>query len=167
MVSVYDVPADKFIEYLAKYLKENVPEISPPEWAFYTKTGSHAERIPENPDWWYIRAASIMRKLYMRKKPVGVERLRTAYGGRVDLGVARKHVRRGGGSNIRKILQQLEAAGPCPRPLPSSLQIFYLLKVSRIQRSKRISLKNLPDYKYSSLKHYLNTCLISSRILFR
>ncbi|HDH06813.1 MAG TPA: 30S ribosomal protein S19e [Thermoproteales archaeon] len=111
MVSVYDVPADKFIEYLAKYLKENVPEISPPEWAFYTKTGSHAERIPENPDWWYIRAASIMRKLYMRKKPVGVERLRTAYGGRVDLGVARKHVRRGGGSNIRKILQQLEAAG--------------------------------------------------------
>ncbi|RLE82861.1 MAG: 30S ribosomal protein S19e, partial [Thermoprotei archaeon] len=71
----------------------------------------HAERIPENPDWWYIRAASIMRKLYMRGRPVGIERLRTAYGGRADLGMARKHFKKGGGSNIRKILQQLEAAG--------------------------------------------------------
>ncbi|RLF01968.1 MAG: 30S ribosomal protein S19e [Thermoprotei archaeon] len=111
MVTVYDVPADRFIKALAEYLKEHVPEIKPPEWAFFAKTGPHAERIPENPDWWYIRAASIMRKLYMRGRPVGIERLRTAYGGRADLGMARKHFKKGGGSNIRKILQQLEAAG--------------------------------------------------------
>jgi len=110
MVTVYDVPPNRFIEALANYLKEHVEEVKPPEWAFYAKTGSHVERIPENPDWWYVRAASILRKLYIYG-PVGVERLRTAYGGRVDLGVARKHVRKGGGSNIRKILQQLEKAG--------------------------------------------------------
>ncbi|RLE64686.1 MAG: 30S ribosomal protein S19e [Thermoprotei archaeon] len=111
MVTVYDVPADRFIKALANYLKENIEEVKPPEWAFYAKTGAHAERIPEDSDWWYIRAASIMRKLYVRGRPVGIERLRTAYGGRVDLGMARKHFRKGGGSNIRKILQQLEKAG--------------------------------------------------------
>ncbi|OYT61830.1 MAG: 30S ribosomal protein S19e [Thermofilum sp. ex4484_15] len=110
MVTVYDVPADKLIEEVAKQLKEKVEEVKPPEWAFYTKTGPHAERVPEDPDWWYKRAASILRKLYLYG-PVGVERLRTAYGGRADLGMKRKHVKKGGGSNIRKILQQLEAAG--------------------------------------------------------
>jgi len=110
LVTVRDVPADIFIETLAKYLKENIKELRPPEWALFVKTGCHADRPPDDPDWWYKRAASILRKLYLHG-PVGVERLRTAYGGRVDLGVARKHVKKGGGSNIRKILQQLEAAG--------------------------------------------------------
>lgn len=110
MVSVRDVPPDRFIEALAKYLKENVTELKPPDWAMYVKTGCHAERVPENPDWWYVRAASILRKLYLHG-PVGVERLRTAYGGRADLGMKRKHFKKGGGSNIRKILQQLEKAG--------------------------------------------------------
>jgi len=109
MVSVKDVPPDRFIEALAKYIKENIPEVSPPEWAYYTKTGCHAERVPDDPDWWYIRAASILRKLYLYG-PVGIERLRTAYGGRVDLGMMRKHVKKGGGSHIRKVLQQLEKA---------------------------------------------------------
>lgn len=110
MVTVYDVPADRLIREVAKQLKEKVEEVKPPEWAFYAKTGPHAERVPEDPDWWYVRAASILRKLYLYG-PVGVERLRTAYGGRADLGMKRKHVKKGGGSNIRKILQQLEAAG--------------------------------------------------------
>jgi len=109
MVSVKDVPPDRFIEALAKYIKENIPEVSPPEWAYYTKTGCHAERVPDDPDWWCIRAASILRKLYLYG-PVGIERLRTAYGGRVDLGMMRKHVKKGGGSHIRKVLQQLEKA---------------------------------------------------------
>jgi len=110
MVSVKNVPPDKFIMALAKYIKENIPEVSPPDWAYYTKTGCHAERVPEDPDWWYVRAASILRKLYLHG-PVGIERLRTAYGGRVDLGMMRKHVKKGGGSHIRKVIQQLESAG--------------------------------------------------------
>ncbi len=110
MVSVKDVPPDRLIRALAQYLKENVPELKPPEWAFYTKTGCHAERVPQDPDWWYVRAASILRKLYLHG-PVGVERLRAAYGGRADLGMKRKHVKKGGGSHIRKVIQQLEQAG--------------------------------------------------------
>ena len=85
-------------------------EVTPPEWASYVKTGSHAERPPQNPDWWFIRCASILRKIYM-KGPIGVSRLRREYGGRVDRGVRPEHSRKGGGNIIRKALQQLEEAG--------------------------------------------------------
>ena len=46
MVSVKYVPPRLFIEELARYLKENVEEVKPPEWALYAKTGSHKERVP-------------------------------------------------------------------------------------------------------------------------
>jgi len=74
------------------------------------KTGSHVERPPEDPDWWYNRCASLLRKIYMRG-PLGVERLRKMYGGRVDRGTRPEHARKAGGSIIRKALQQLEASG--------------------------------------------------------
>jgi len=110
LTTVYDVPADILIDRLSKYLKENVREVRPPEWAAYVKTGSHVERAPHNPDWWYVRAASILRKLYI-KGPIGVSRLRKLYGGRKRRGVKPAHFRRAGGSIIRHILQQLEEAG--------------------------------------------------------
>ncbi len=110
MTTVYDVPADILIDRLSKYLKENVREVRPPEWAAYVKTGSHVERAPHNPDWWYVRAASILRKLYI-KGPIGVSRLRKLYGGRKRRGVKPAHFRKAGGSIIRHILQQLEEAG--------------------------------------------------------
>jgi small subunit ribosomal protein S19e len=98
------------IQRLATYIKENISEVSPPSWSPFVKTGSHAERPPQNPDWWYIRCASILRKIYF-KGPVGVSRLRSKYGGRVRRGNAPDHSREGGGSIIRKALQQLEKAG--------------------------------------------------------
>ena len=60
-------------------------------------------------DWWYIRAASILRKIYM-KGPMGVSRLRVAYGGRNRRGVKPNHFARGSGAVIRRVLQQLEKA---------------------------------------------------------
>jgi len=110
LVTVRDVPPDIFIKNLAKYLKERVGSIKPPEWALYVKTGCHVERIPEDLDWWYYRSASILRKIYLHG-PMGVERLRKKYGGRVDLGMQRKHVKKGGGAIIRNILKQLEESG--------------------------------------------------------
>jgi len=106
----YDIPASIFIEKLAKYLKENKDEITPPAWASLVKTGSHVKRPPQDPDWWFARCASLLRKIYM-KGPIGVERLRSDYGGRVDRGVMPEHARKGGGATLRKALQQLEAAG--------------------------------------------------------
>ncbi|MCD6084946.1 MAG: 30S ribosomal protein S19e [Desulfurococcales archaeon] len=111
MVTVKEVPPDTFIEVLAKYLKENVPQVKPPEWALFAKTGSHKERIPDSPDWWYYRAASILRKLYVSPEPIGLGTFRTIYGGLQNRGSAPPHFRKAGGSHIRKILQQLERAG--------------------------------------------------------
>ena len=110
MVTPYDVPAAKFVERLAKHLKENVDEIDPPPWASIVKTGIHVQRPPENPDWWYIRSASLLRKVFVHG-PVGIERLRAEYGGRKDYGVRPEHAAKASGAIIRKALQQLAAAG--------------------------------------------------------
>ncbi|MGC9051278.1 30S ribosomal protein S19e [Pyrobaculum sp.] len=112
MPSVKDVPADQLISELARYIKENVPQVKPPVWAPFVKTGANKERPPMSADWWYVRAASLMRKLYIHG-PVGVGSLRTAYGYRAKIGdkTRPERARKAGGAVIRKILQQLEQAG--------------------------------------------------------
>jgi small subunit ribosomal protein S19e len=110
LTTPHDVPASQFIERLAKYLKENVEQVQPPAWAAVAKTGSHVENQPQDPDWWYTRTASILRKVYIHG-PIGLEKLRADYGGRKGFSVRPNHASKAGGSNIRKILQQLEAAG--------------------------------------------------------
>jgi small subunit ribosomal protein S19e len=109
LTTPHDVPAAKFIEKLAKYLKENTDEVQPPSWANVAKTGSHTEKQPQNPNWWYTRSASILRKVYVHG-PIGIEKLRADYGGRKNFGTKPNHASKAGGSNIRKILQQLETA---------------------------------------------------------
>ena len=110
MTTPYDVPAQILIDKVAKYLKENVDQVQPPAWASVAKTGSHVEKQPQNQDWWYTRSASILRKVYAHG-PVGLEKLRADYGGRKGFSVKPNHASKSGGSNIRKILQQLEQAG--------------------------------------------------------
>jgi len=106
----YDVPASTLIERLARHLREEVDTIVPPSWASLVKTGSHVQSPPQNPEWWFTRCASLLRKIYV-KGPIGTERLRLEYGGRIDRGVRPEHARKGGGAIIRKALQQLQAAG--------------------------------------------------------
>lgn len=108
MVRVYDVPADKLIETLAEHLKR-VPELEQPQWAPFVKTGSHAERPPQRPDWWYTRAASILRKVYMHG-PIGLQRLESDYGGSKALSYFPKHHRDASGAVIRNALKELEQA---------------------------------------------------------
>ena len=109
MTTVFDVPADLLIEKVAEEFKNN-DKINSPAWSNFVKTGVHKERKPENGDWWYIRAASIIRRVYM-DGPVGVISLRTFYGGKKDRGVRPEVFRKGSGSIIRTALHQLEDAG--------------------------------------------------------
>ncbi|MEM2906074.1 MAG: 30S ribosomal protein S19e [Candidatus Bathyarchaeia archaeon] len=108
--TVYDVPTDLFLERLASELKETVDQLRPPPWVGRAKTSAHAEMPPVSEDWWYTRAASVMRKLYVHG-PSGVSHLAAAYGGRLSRGPASERAWAGGRSSIRKILQQLEAVG--------------------------------------------------------
>jgi len=106
----YNIPSSLFIQRLAKYIKDNVDQVQPLPWSSVVKTSTHTQRQPEDPEWWFTRAASILRKTYLYG-PIGIERLRYDYGGRKGMRVSREHVRKGSGSNLRKIMQQLEAAG--------------------------------------------------------
>jgi small subunit ribosomal protein S19e len=109
MAKVYDVPADKLIVKLADQLKKD-KKIEPPAWSPFVKTGSHVQRIPQNKDWWYVRCASLLRKIYLHG-PLGVTELQVAYGGRKQIGYNLAHHKNSGGAIIRKALHQLEASG--------------------------------------------------------
>lgn len=103
---LYDVPQNELIEKTAIELKKL---IHMPSWAPFVKTGPHKQRPPIDPDWWYIRAAAILRKIYLRG-PIGVSKLKVQYGGKKNRGVKPEKFCKGSGSVIRKVLQQLEEA---------------------------------------------------------
>ena len=109
MPTVYDIPANVLIRRLATDLKGR-DEVKAPEWALFVKTGAHKERSPDDPDWWYTRCASILRKIYL-KGPIGTEKLRIEYGGRKRRGTKPNEFQRGSGAVVRTAIQQLERAG--------------------------------------------------------
>jgi small subunit ribosomal protein S19e len=109
MANIYDVEASELIEKISEELK-TIPEIKPPAWAPYVKTGVSKERPPIKKDWWYTRAAAILRSI-AKIGPIGVSKLRTKYGGKRNRGYRPERFFKGSGNIIRKILQQLEAAG--------------------------------------------------------
>ena len=109
MPTMYDVDSQELINKAAEELKK-IPEIKPPEWAAFVKTGMHKERPPVKNDWWYVRTASVLRTVY-RLGPVGVSKLRAKYGGKKNRGVKKAHFFKGSGNILRKSLQQLEKAG--------------------------------------------------------
>ena len=94
------------IEKVAEKLKS---VIDMPEWAKFVKTGVNRQRPPIDLDWWFARAASILRTVD-NKGPIGVAKLRSKYGGKINNGAAPEHFRKASGKIIRTILQQLEVA---------------------------------------------------------
>jgi small subunit ribosomal protein S19e len=109
MVTANDINPSKLIEKTAERLK-SVSEVKAPEWSRFAKSGMHKERPPHRKDWWHVRAAAILRTVYLRG-PIGVSKLRTKYGGRKKRGTRMAHFYKGSGSVMRKVLQQLEKAG--------------------------------------------------------
>ncbi|MBN1160054.1 MAG: 30S ribosomal protein S19e [Candidatus Diapherotrites archaeon] len=109
MATAYDVPAATLINRVAADFKGR-SEFKAPEWSLYVKTGPHVQRAPDNPDWWYVRTATVLRRIYM-DGPVGTQRLRTYFGGRKNRGIRPHTQQRSGGKIIRVALQQLEKAG--------------------------------------------------------
>lgn len=109
MVSVQSVDPSALIKKVAEELKK-IDLIQPPEWAKFVKTGVFKQRPPIESDWWYMRAASILRTVHLLG-PIGTSKLRTKYGGKQNRGVRPEKFRVAGGSIIRTVLQQLEKEG--------------------------------------------------------
>ena len=108
-MGVYDFDQQEYNNKLADALKE-IPEFQPPQWILFVKSGSSRERPIEGKDFWYKRAASILKQIY-KKDQVGVNRLRTKYGSKKNRGYTPEEFRKAGGKIIRTILQQSDSAG--------------------------------------------------------
>ncbi len=104
-----DVPPSLLLPQLATELR-NRQAVQPPPWATFVKTGVHKQRAPVQTDWWYLRSASVLRKIYVQGY-VGVARLSAEYGGKRDRGSAPYHARTGSRAILREIVQQLEKSG--------------------------------------------------------
>ena len=109
MATVYEIEPEVLIKEVAKDLKEK-DNFKMPEWASFVKTGSHNQKAPQDDNWWWIRSAAVLRKIYVNG-PVGVQRLRTSYGGKKNRGVKPEKFRRAGGKVIRTILQEFDKMG--------------------------------------------------------
>jgi len=116
----------EFNKTLAEALKA-IAEIKAPEWSLYVKSGVSKQRIPEDPDFWQKRLASILRQLYI-EGVVGVNRLRTKYGSRKNRGMRPARFKKASGKMIRTMLQQAEKAG-------------LVEKVDKRQHGRRLTLK--------------------------
>ncbi|VVB83708.1 30S ribosomal protein S19e [uncultured archaeon] len=106
---VYEIEPQEYNLKLAAALK-NVSEFQEPEWAKFIKSSSSKERPIEDIDFWYKRAASILKQIY-KKKVVGVNRLRTKYGSKKNRGMKPERFVKSGGKIIRTVLQQADKAG--------------------------------------------------------
>ncbi len=109
MKDIRSIEAGKYNNLLAEALSKE-EEFEKPEWVDFVKTGANRMRPNINKDFWQKRTASILRQIYIREI-VGVERLRTRYGGRINRGKKPAEFRKSGGKIIRTILQQCDKAG--------------------------------------------------------
>lgn len=120
-MGIFDVPAGELIEAVAADLKNN-PNFREPSWLLFVKSGKHRERAPQRKDWWHVRCASILYRVY-KDGPVGTESLRTYYGGKRNRGVKPHHFSKASGKIIRLGLQQLEKDGLIKRAKPKGREI--------------------------------------------
>lgn len=107
--TVKDVPAAEFINTYAMYLKR-LGQVELPTWVDTVKTSSARELAPNDQDWFYVRIASIARKIYIHGG-IGVGEFRKTYGARKRRGMKPSRSSKASGGIIRKALMQLERLG--------------------------------------------------------
>ena len=105
--TVKDVSSHEFNKAYAAHLKRS-GKIELPPWVDIVKTGVLKELAPYDPDWYYIRAASMARKIYLRQG-LGVGAFKRIYGGSKNNGSRPSHFGKSSGAIARHILQQLQA----------------------------------------------------------
>merc|ERR1711976_910709 len=99
VVTVKDVEAEKFISAFAQHLKRQ-GRFEIPKWADVLKTGTLKELAPTDPDWLYVRTASMVRKIYIRGG-TGVGGFRKVYGGQFRRGTCKNVFSVGSGKIAR------------------------------------------------------------------
>lgn len=109
MAKFLEVNPNELIAKVADELKKD-EKMSAPTWALFCKTGVSREKLPDQNDWWYTRAASILRKVAILG-PVGVNKLSVKYGSKQNRGMKPERFHKASRNILRTILQQLETKG--------------------------------------------------------
>src|SRR2546422_218642 len=94
MTTAFDVPALPLLQRLAGHLRTE-GKVTEPDWAPFARTGVHTEKAPVQRDWWFLRAAAILRKVYILG-PIGTSRLSAEFGGGPGDGAPPYHPPKGG-----------------------------------------------------------------------
>jgi len=108
-VTVRDISAPAFIKAYAAHLKKT-NWLKVPDWVDIVKTGHYKELCPNDPDWFYVRTASVARKIYLRGG-TGIGALKRVYGGSFRRGPRPPVFCQGSGKIARYIVQQLRQIG--------------------------------------------------------
>ena len=103
--TVKDLEAAKFIKAFAEHLKRQ-GRFELPKWNDMVKTGVSRELAPYDPDWLYTRAASIVRKIYIRPGS-GVGAFSKVYGAQFRRGTQKNDWRTASRKIIRYCCIQL------------------------------------------------------------
>jgi small subunit ribosomal protein S19e len=146
----YDVPGEHLVGALANSLK-SVNAIQPPNWSNFVKTSTHKEQSPTQPDWWYFRTASVLRKIGING-PIGTERLSRHYSGAKDRGSKPNRSSNGGRKVLRLIMQQLEIAGFIEKSKKGGRNLTP--KGQSVLDNTAFDVKKKLEKKMSSLKKY-------------
>merc|ERR1711962_353072 len=104
-VTVKDVSPQEFVRAFAAHLKKS--KLKVPEMVEIVKTSKAHELGPLDPAWFYVRAASVARHVYLRPN-VGVGAVRKIYGGAKRNGTRPNHFCLSSSNVARKVLQSLE-----------------------------------------------------------
>lgn len=105
-LTVKDVDQDKIVQGVALFLKKS-GKLKVPDNMDVVKTSKSKDLSPVNADWFYVRCASILRRMYHRG-PIGVGGIKKIYGTRKRDGVCPSHFCRADGAVSRRALQALE-----------------------------------------------------------
>eukprot|EP00918_Siedleckia_nematoides_P019244 GHVU01041003.1.p1 GENE.GHVU01041003.1~~GHVU01041003.1.p1 ORF type:complete len:166 (-),score=30.22 GHVU01041003.1:464-961(-) len=102
-----DVGASVFIAHYAQHLKRQGTFEGAPVWVDLVKTSCAKELSPYDPDWLYIRAASLLRQLYIHPDK-GLGGLRKFYSSKKRRGTRPGHTCKAGGAILRHCLKEFE-----------------------------------------------------------
>jgi small subunit ribosomal protein S19e len=84
-----DVPANKWVKTMAAHLKQE-GKLVVPKITELVKTSHGRERAPQNDDWFYIRCAAVLRRVYLRPG-TGCGGLGKAFANKKNNGSAPEH----------------------------------------------------------------------------
>lgn len=101
-----DVDQHHFVKAFSAFLKKT-GKMKCPDWVDLVKTAKFKELSPNDPDWFYVRCAALVRHIYIRS-PVGVGAVSKIFGGRKSNGVRPSHWCAGNNGVARRALQALE-----------------------------------------------------------